>query len=66
MFKKYLFVKIQSQGEHDEEEERWTEAGTWGLDRRAERQRGRERERPEATFATALPMAQKGAPRQIL
>ena len=31
-----------------------------------QRQRGRERKRPEATFATALPMAQKGAPRQIL
>ena len=62
MFKKYLIVKIQSQGEHDEEDERWTEAGTWGLDRRAEA----ERKRPEATFATALPMAQKGAPRQIL
>ena len=31
-----------------------------------ERGRERERERPEAIFATALPMAQKGAPRQIL
>ena len=39
-----------------------------GLGAWTEEQRGREaeRERPEATFATALPMAQKGAPRQIL
>ena len=31
-----------------------------------QKSREAERERPEATFATALPMAQKGAPRQIL
>ena len=30
------------------------------------REAERQRERPEATFATALPMAQKGAPKQIL
>ena len=31
-----------------------------------QKSREAERERPEATFATALPMAQKGAPKQIL
>ena len=39
--------------------------GAWTEEQRG-REREAERERPEATFATALPMAQKGAPKQIL
>ena len=38
---KNLITQIQSQREHDEEDEWWTEAGTWGLDRRAEAERER-------------------------